>query len=508
MLVPFVLGACAIATAFTACRLIAPFYGFGPLLISTTLAVSFLGLGVGFLLASMLGGVRSDGAPRTGSTATILAAAWTILLPWTMNPILGVLERIGLRAATIIAVKLAIGVPMIGLGFAIGRCFLSRSEGRPGARIDTLPLASAMFGAALAAPIVVWMLVPLVGLARTLLAVGMVEAIVAWIARRGARRGALAGAGSVLLLAAIASATRFPAIVRDPAHGVVEAREGPAMQYRVLDREDGRFLIADGGIQTLVSAETRDGLLRPSAAFQIIDFFFATPESALVLGLRGGAVAKRLARAGWRVRVVEPDPLAVQEASTHLSFHPDESPVVVADVRVFCRTTSRRYPVVVMDAFDTSVVPFHLITREALETIADRVAENGIMALAIATRGWEDPLIGSIAAMLRGRFRTVIALPTSEPPTALGSIVLLASNRALELPDERLPQPTEYLMNPEEHWGVVQMNHAWFNRFTPRTRGAVVLTDDRNPIDLWSDPVEHASRIELHESFARAPRSW
>ncbi|HUK63388.1 MAG TPA: hypothetical protein VLV15_08645, partial [Dongiaceae bacterium] len=64
------------------------------------------------------------------------------------------------------------------------------------------------------------------------------------------------------------------------------------------------------------------------------------------------------------------------------------------------------------------------------------------------------------------------------------------------------------LINPEEHWAVVQMNHAWFNRFVPRTEGAVTITDDRNPIDLWSDPVQRAARAELHASFARGPRSW
>jgi hypothetical protein len=163
---------------------------------------------------------------------------------------------------------------------------------------------------------------------------------------------------------------------------------------------------------------------------------------------------------------------------------------------------------VIFDAYDRSAIPFHLITRECLASVANRVAEGGILALAVVTRGWNDPVVVSLAAMLRERFRHVIALPTSEPPDALGSIVLLASNRDLELPDERLPNPTDYFMDLEEHWRVMQMNHAWFNRFEPRTRGAVILTDDKNPIDLWSDPVERAARAELHQSFASGPHSW
>jgi hypothetical protein len=116
-------------------------------------------------------------------------------------------------------------------------------------------------------------------------------------------------------------------------------------------------------------------------------------------------------------------------------------------------------------------------------------------------------VIATLAAELETRFRTVLALPTSEPPNAIGSVVLAASDRALDLPDERLPQPTDYFMNLEEHWAVVQMNHAWLNRFTPRTACAVILTDDRNPIDLWNDPVQRTARAELHRSFGKT-RSW
>lgn len=509
-LVSFLLGACALSTTYTAGRLIAPFYGFGPLLVSASLAVSFLALGAGFLLAAQRPGSRSPGdahRPGTGAAALLVAAAWTILVPWLRVAALATFERFGLRAAAILGTVLFAGVPLAALGFGMG------GSARPSVATDAdrsggAAIAAALFGAAIAAPVVVWLSVPLLGVSRTLFVVGAVEAIAAWLARSGARAGATAVPAVALLAISALSAGRFPAIARDAAHGLVEAREGPMLQYRVLDREDGRFLLADGGIESLVSAETRDALLRPAAALQVLDLFFAQPESALVLGLRGGAVAKQFARAGWKVRVVEPDPLAVRVASDHLSFHASEVRLAVEDVRAFCRRDTSHYPVVILDAFGASAIPFHLITREALATVAGRVAGDGTLALVLVTRGWNDPVICTLAAELHELFRSVLALPTGEPPDALGSVVMLASNRRLDLPDERLPQPTDFLINPDEHWAVVQMNHAWFNRFEPPVRGAVILTDDRNPIDLWSDPVQNAARAELHRSFADAPTSW
>ena len=225
-----------------------------------------------------------------------------------------------------------------------------------------------------------------------------------------------------------------------------------------------------------------------------------------MLGLRGGALAKRFARGGWRVRVVEPDPLAVDVAAKHLFFQPTEVPVLVSDLRAGLRRESGRYPVVIVDAFDRGNLPPHLVTREFFAAVGSRLRPDGIVALSVLTTGWTDPVVGALAATLRQSFRTVLALPTSEPPNTLGSIVLLATNRDLSLPDERLPQPTDFLMNLEEHWKVVQMNHAWFNRYEPAA--ATPLTDDRNPADRWGDRIQHASRVELHQTFGRRWASW
>ncbi len=503
-LVPFLLGACALGTTFASVRLVAPFYGSGPLLLSASLAVAFAATALGLALSAL-----GEGPGRgRGAAALLVAAAATLLVPWVRVPVLVTLEPLGLRAAAVLALALFAGVPLAALAFALGRALRPPSDEAPGRAGAALPFAAAALGAACAAPLVVWVLVPLHGVARTLLAIGLVEALAAWLAGSGAGRRWLALTGVPLVVIVALSAARWPAVERDLPRGLVMAREGSAVQYRVVERTDGRFLLADGGIQTMVSSETREALVRPLAALRVIDLFFPQPESLLVLGLHGGGIPLRFARASWRVSVVEPDPLAVRMAEENLSFHAAEVRLTVDDVRRFCRRTSRRYPVVIDDAFDVGVAPAHLVTREALAEIGARVAPDGILALVIVTQGWNDPLLASLARMLGERFRTVLALPTSEPPDAIGSIVVLASDRDLALPDERLPQPTDYLMNLDEHWLVVQMTHAWFNRFVPPVRGAVVLTDDRDPIDLWSDRVLAASRVELHRSFAGMPRSW
>jgi hypothetical protein len=40
--------------------------------------------------------------------------------------------------------------------------------------------------------------------------------------------------------------------------------------------------------------------------------------------------------------------------------------------------------------------------------------------------------------------------------------------------------------------------HAWDNRFVPATEGLPIVTDDRNPVDLWSERINLAARRLLH----------
>jgi spermidine synthase len=295
---------------------------------------------------------------------------------------------------------------------------------------------------------------------------------------------------------------------------LIERREGVSADYRVIVREEGRYLLGDGTIQTVASTETGDPLHRAAAALGILDLLrddtAASPEgrgnSLLVIGLRGGTLAKRFAREGWRVRAVEADPLAIRISEDRFGFDRTEVPVAATDPRVFARRGSGRFAAVVVDAFGHSAIPFHLVTREFFTALAARLLPGGVLALAVETQGWNDPLVAALAATLRTRFPTVLALPTGEPPTALGSMVLLASDRPLTLPDERLPDPTHFHANPERHWSVVQMNHAWFNRFEPAA--GAVLTDDRSPSDLWSARIQHAARIEVHEFLGSRGKSW
>ncbi len=53
-----------------------------------------------------------------------------------------------------------------------------------------------------------------------------------------------------------------------------------------------------------------------------------------------------------------------------------------------------------------------------------------------------------------------------------------------------------------------QRHRAWDNRFVPEVGNAPVLTDDLNPVDLWSEQINLIARKGLHRYFEEERLSW
>jgi spermidine synthase len=495
----FLLGACAFATAHAAQRMIAPFAGLGLTLHVAVLTASLIGFALGCILGA--GSRPAERLSPLGGRILLGAAVLTLALTALRRPLLESLDHAELRLAVMAASALFTGLPCAGIGFAF-------AEGHADSRgADSMRgLAWLLAGAALAAPLSGYLLVPRLGLTVTLTVIAATEAVVALVS--GARRASLPSTvGALLVLAAATGLAVRPAAAVKLGPQLLEHRFGAESEYRVFDREGARYLLADGSILAVIDTLSGDGVQRGASALELLKHIRSGRDSMLVLGLRGGALALSFARSGWRVRVVEPDSVAAA-VSRRVSYRPGEIPLEIADPRRFVRADRSRYSVAVVDAFANSDLPWTLCTREFVADLAARVTEDGLVVVVVEAHGWGDPMLGALAATLRTQFAHVIALPTSEPQTALGTVLLFASHQPVPFRDEQLPDPTTYFQNPEALWVVQQQSHAWLNRYQPQPAGAHVLTDDHHPVDVWADRVNHAARAELHTFFGPHGGSW
>ena len=162
--------------------------------------------------------------------------------------------------------------------------------------------------------------------------------------------------------------------------------------------------------------------------------------------------------------------------------------VAVEDGRRFLAQNDGPWDVIVIDAFYSDSIPFHLATREFLELARSRLAPGGLIATNIigSVQGRDSRLFRSMLRTYRAVFPAVNIHPVidagGEDLTAIRNIILVAGDGATP--------SKEFLL---ERWrdlrrrspGAPDLNEAIRGRVDApvSTADVPVLTDDYAPTD-------------------------
>lgn len=122
-----------------------------------------------------------------------------------------------------------------------------------------------------------------------------------------------------------------------------------------------------------------------------------------VVGLGAGSLAT-YAEHGQEMAFFEIDPDVVRVAQnpayfTFLSESRGNLRFVLGDARLtLAREPSRRFGIIVVDAFSSDAIPTHLMTAEALDVYLDKLAEDGLIAFHVSNNYLDlPPVIGALA---------------------------------------------------------------------------------------------------------------
>ena len=504
----FVSGAVVLAIEIVGTRVLGPFYGVSLFLWSALITVTLAALSVGYAV----GGRWADRSPRYSRLGVILAVAgiWLLLTIWLKHPVLRAVEPLGLRGAVLAASMLLFFPPLTLLGMVSPYAIRLRAEtlGEVGKTAGNIYAVSTV-ASVVAALGTGFFLIPYMGVNRLIAMCAAALIAVALVAFRSERERPAAVAVSLLIPAVLASLGAAAPIERVGYNDALVAhRQSPYADIRVLDYDDRRMLLIDGGTHTIIDRLTFNTLFSYAMVLDIPAHFFEVPGDMLLIGLGGGSVARDYYRRGWHVDSVEIDRVVAEIAQEYFWTEPDSANIHIMDGREFLIANNRKFDLIIMDAFGSSSIPFHLVTTEAFGLVKSRMTDDGVLAINIETRAWNDILARSLTATLRTQFERVVALPIAEPPNTLGNMILLASNRELVLDDEDLGNPRAALPYPYLHSRVVERRHAWANQFEPNIAGVPVLTDDRNPVDLWAEAINWTARRVMHDETGWDRFAW
>jgi spermidine synthase len=209
------------------------------------------------------------------------------------------------------------------------------------------------------------------------------------------------------------------------------------------------------------------------------------PKRVLVVGLGGGVIPREMHHyfPQAEVDVVEIDPEILTIAQQYFSFRPDDRlRVHRADGRVFIRNQLRqepvlKYDIIILDAFNSEYIPFHLMTKEFLQEVKGVLAEDGVV---VANVFYTNRLFDAEAKTYLEAFgrcqafygvhsgNAMLIAPGAQAPTLTAAEAL---DRATEL---------------QERHGFAFDLPAIADEFRPAVRvdsRTNVLTDDRAPVD-------------------------
>lgn len=522
-------GAVVLSLEVLGTRVIGTHYGSSLYVWAALLSVTLVCLAIGYAV----GGWLSDRIPRTWMLCLLLmlAGASVLLVPVLRRVLVPLSNVLGLAWGAIASALILFFLPLTLTATAspyVIRLCARRVEG-VGSTSGAVYALSTVGSVAGVLAVSFW-LIPSLGTRRSLLvcsglligvgALGMVFA--------------LRAKGLPLLLLSLLPTVLGGAEPRF--RGERFHTESPYGELRVIERDEPgrgpyRMLMVNGIMQTgmpldidLVSA---GDILRSDGYYlELLPYFYpdlAAGRKGVLIGLAGGMFARvmefydveltaveidvkvaELARAyfGYRGEITFPSgirhevdlsrfpdrrsPVLEQLARTdpeHLAAHQPQRPyrgrAVIQDGRQYLISHPEKVDFIVLDAYNSDVIPFHLITREFFERVKSRLTEDGVLAINYIGRPTGDFVTDSLFRTLREVFEAdrVRAYRTRAERSAVQVMTIFAFRRPMEL----IP----HLLERDAQAGVGKLSYELHLRTEDTDRpGGIVITDDLNPVDL------------------------
>ena len=373
-------GAVLMALEILGSRVLAPSYGSSVYVWGSLISTFLTALALGYAW----GGRVADRRPSVAVLSIVLSVGAVLILPCVVwgGALLRALVASGLDARwSVLAAAVLLFLPAsIAMGmvtpFAI-RIAIRRMEaaGSVAGGYSALSTAGSILGTLLTT----FVLIPAFSVNFLLLALAGTLALCALLLIRDRSSFVIA-----VLAAAAFSMTGFAR--RDvPSYERILLEKDTAYHHiSVTQLYDTRWLRFDNLSQSAVDVAHPERAV--TSYEQGLPLAFAMRpgmRSVCMIGLGGGSVVRTLRRIRPDVFVqsVEIDPVVRDIARDLFLYEESEkSKTAIQDGRFFLAQGGPPYDLIILDAFNSTGVPFHLTTREFFETVRSRLSPDGVFA--------------------------------------------------------------------------------------------------------------------------------
>lgn len=492
-------GAILMGLEIVGSRVIAPFFGSSVFVWGALISIFLGALSLGYYL----GGTMADRWPRASVLATLLAMAGLAILALNViaRPVLVAFDAwdLGPRLSPLLASIVLFAIPSVLMGTASP--FAIKLEARNLATVGTS--AGTLYALSTAGSIAgtlgtAFFLIPAMGVRTNLLLLGGGLLVLAGLLALGyqrAPRTALSTAVGLVLIVplALAAGPAQGTPIRLPEQRVVFERDSAYHQISVLEDGLNRYLRFNRSFQGgMVLRDPYESPFLYTSYAHLALAFNPNIRRVLMIGLGAGAISKRFGRDYPSVVVdsIELDPAVVDVAKRFFEVREDaRHRIVVQDGRVFLRRTDARYDLIILDAYFAEGIPFHLATKEFLETVRGRLTSGGVVASNIigALEGSNSRLYRALhrtyGSVFAGLYPFPVAFGLARNTTETRTIMLIATGRAGRTADE-IAAAARRLR--DERRVTLPLDRYARDYYSGRiaTDDVPLLTDDYAPVDI------------------------
>lgn len=394
-------------------KMLAPYFGSSLYVWATVLAITLGGLAAGYFTGGIISYKRKT--PFTLFYVLLMAAAFTVLMPFTSKIVLWAIGMHSLIPSVIVSSFCILFPPVFMMGMVSPLIISTITDDvKESGRVSGAIYAISTIGGILATFLFGFYIIPSFGLTLPSIITGIVLGIIPCIVLL-MKKQMMKSIGFFLLCfwAFSVNSTIYSSGVK-----VVYNQEGMLGQLLVLDyphfsklsKADGvnRWLFVNRISQSMYDSladETQQEEKYFAYVYKIESYIDSFPKSskALLLGLGGGSIARQLDKKGFSVDVCELDK-RIAYVARHYFYVPDRVQITVDDARHYIRTCTKKYDLIVLDMFKGEDPPNHVFTEESLEELKGMLNPKG--TIIVNGLGYIN---GSIGKSMRSVYKTFLA---------------------------------------------------------------------------------------------------
>lgn len=478
-------------------RVIGPFFGASLYVWTSLITVTLVALAIGY----WSGGMLSDGiaCARTRLYGIIaLAGCWILLIPLLKAPAVKLALPLGLRIGSLVSSGMLFGPPLLLLGMVspliirVAALELA-SIGRTVGIFSSISTVGSFIGTVCTG----FILIAYFPIDIIFLVVGGVLLVVAAGFFLLFRRSALllpllilpflVPVGGGLKSKLMANGTMLSRLFfKDSFYGNIQVHE------YTTNRSSYRELVVDATIQGGIDTASQLSVHGYPYFQQFIPRIINPGgKECLVVGLGPGAIPMWYEQQGVRTDVVDIDPVIFDVARRFFGFAISGN-TYAEDARYFLSRPGKGYDYIILDVFNGDSTPYHVLSREALQTVKQRLNPGGVLGVNLFGRiKGETYMSASVVRTLKEVFKTVDLFPgaTTFSSDGIGNLALFAYDRpAVDITPAAL---AKFEVSPFAY----NVRSLMTTKFEfPGNAPAMLLTDSYNPIDFLDTKVKEQSR--------------